>query len=197
MLVFVLPRIHVWFYKTWLVWNQCVDFQEIANLGRQACLRRYHMGSSCFWPIWKLVFVSFQFYWYFAWYKDSILMRHIQPVVALGFYMLILLLAHFGFFTFLFTNPSVLFAFPIMLLMWLFQFRSWDMVTPRYLALSTLSRTWPWSVYWDWSGCFDLVIWSTWHLPGLNSISQVRSHSCRVSRSAWRMFTSLNELTVK
>ena len=81
-----------------------------------------------------------------------------------------------------------------MLLMWLFQFRSWDMVTPRYLALSTLSRTWPWRVYWDWRGCFDLVIWSNWHVLGLNSISQVLSHSCRVSRSTWRMFTSLNKL---
>ena len=29
-------------------------------------------------------------------------MRHIQPVVALGFYMLILLLAHFGFLHFFF-----------------------------------------------------------------------------------------------
>ena len=48
-------------YKSWLVWNQCVDFQGIASLGRQACLRRYHMESSCFWPSgsWSLYHFNF------------------------------------------------------------------------------------------------------------------------------------------
>ena len=31
-------------------------------------------------------------------------------------------------------------------------------------------------ICWDSSGFFDLVIWSTCHLPGLNSMSQVLSH---------------------
>ena len=36
---------------------------------------------------------------------------------------------------------------------------------------------------WD----LDLETWSTWHLPGLNSISQVPSQHCNLSRSDWSM----------
>ena len=34
-------------------------------------------------------------------------------------------------------------------------------------------------------------------LAGLNSMSQVRSHSCKVPRSVWRVFASSSEVTVK
>ena len=45
------------------------------------------------------------------------------------------------------------------------------------------------------TGELDFVMCITWHLPGLNSISQVSSHSCNVSRSAWSVFASSCEFT--
>ena len=81
--------------------------------------------------------------------------------------------------TFLLMKLRVLFALPVMLFIWLFQFKSWEIVTSRYLALSAVSNTGPWKVYCGRSGCLALMIWRTWHLPGLNSMSQVRSHSWR------------------
>ena len=71
------------------------------------------------------------------------------------------------------------------------------MLMPMYLALPTDSKTGPLRVNLDWSGCQDRVMWSTWHLLGLNSMSQVHSYSCVVSRSAWRVFASSSEVTVK
>ena len=41
-------------------------------------------------------------------------------------------------------KPRVLLALPQMLLMWLSHLRSSLMATPRYFALSTDSKTWPW-----------------------------------------------------
>ena len=38
------------------------------------------------------------------------------------------------------------------------------------------------------NGCFDLVMYRTSHLLGLNSMSHDSSHSCKVSRSAWEGF---------
>ena len=106
---------------------------------------------------------------------------------------------HFGF-NISFNETGVLFALALyayILLIWLFQFKSWEIVTPRYLTLSTVSNIWPWRIYCDRTGCLALVICSTWHLPGLNSMSQVRSHSWRVSKSVWRIFLSSGELTVR
>ena len=178
--------------KTWLGENQCADFQVIASLGCQACLRHCHKENSCFWPILQLFFVPFQcFVWGFQTDEAYSTCGRTKVLYASSF------TASFLVFTFLLTKPRVLFALPVISLMWWFQLRSWDMLTPRYFALSTDSKNWPWRVYWDWSGCLDRVIWSTWHLLGLNSISQIRSHSCKVSRSAWRVFASSDEVIVK
>ena len=45
------------------------------------------------------------------------------------------------FFTFHLTNPSVLFSFAVMLSICLFQDKLFEIVTPKYLALSTCSST--------------------------------------------------------
>ena len=74
----------------------------------------------------------------------------------------------------------------------LFKFKACDFFTPRYSFYD-----WPCRVYCERSGCLDLQIWSTWHLPGLSSMSQVRSYSWRVSRYNWRIFVSSGELTVR
>ena len=60
------------------------------------------------------------------------------------------------------------------------------MVTPRYFAASTDSSSWLCMKYLDLTGLFEPVIWITWHLPGLNSISQVASghldkHHCSIT----------------
>ena len=46
------------------------------------------------------------------------------------------------------------------------------MSTPRYLAEATTSRVWSCKEYWVGIDDLDLVIRTTWHLPGLNSIFQ-------------------------
>ena len=76
-----------------------------------------------------------------------------------------------------FDKPSVLLAVLVILVlsMWVFQLRSLLMVTPRYFAASTDSSSWLCMKYLDLTGLFGRVIWITWHLPGLNSISQVLS----------------------
>ena len=132
----------------------------------------------------------------FVLYEGSKLMRHstcgrTKVLYGSSFTASILV------FTFLLTKPRVLLALAVISLMWWFKLRSWDMLTPRYFALSTDYKNWPWRVYWDWSGFLDRAIWSTWHLLGLNSISQIRSHSCKVYRSTWRVFASSDEVTVK
>ena len=44
---------------------------------------------------------------------------------------------------------------------------------------------------------FDLMIWGTWHLLGINSMSHARSHYCKVSRSAWKVSLSSEDPTVR
>ena len=71
-----------------------------------------------------------------------------------------------------------------MLLTGVSQVRSLLICTPRYLALSTDSKVWPCSVYWEKMGCLDLFMLSTWHLLELNSMSKVRSQICNLSSSS-------------
>ena len=71
-----------------------------------------------------------------------------------------------------------------MLLTGVSQVRSSLICTPRYLALSTDSKVWPCSVYWEKMGCLDLFMLSTWHLLELNSMSKVRSQICNLSSSS-------------
>ena len=49
-------------------------------------------------------------------------------------------------------KSRVLLAFPQMLLMWLSHLRSSLIVMPRYFALSTDSKTWPWRQYLNFTG---------------------------------------------
>ena len=70
-----------------------------------------------------------------------------------------------------FKNPNVSFAFLEIESVWGLQGRSSEIVTPRYFAEGTESRTVPWSIYLVWMGHLALVIYRTWHLEGLKLIS--------------------------
>ena len=83
---------------------------------------------------------------------------------------------------FLLRKPSDLFAVMVIMLIWVFQDRSFAMSTPRYLALATASRVSPCRVYFVGRGERDLVMCITRPLLGLNCISHVISHSWRMSR---------------
>ena len=89
-------------------------------------------------------------------------------------------------------KPSDLFAVLVILLIWVFQDRSFAMSTPRYLALATSSRVSPCRVYFVAKGECDVVMCVTWHLLGLNCISHVISHTWRMSRSACSCSESAN-----
>ena len=90
-------------------------------------------------------------------------------------------------------KPRVWLAFLVILSIWSVNLRSSDIVTPRYLAEGTLSRTQPWRLYCVWNGILRRDTWMTWHLEGLKFISQSFSHFsscsrsfCRISESAWK-----------
>ena len=51
--------------------------------------------------------------------------------------------------------------------MWGLQERSSEIITPRYFAEDTESRTVPWNIYLVWMGHLALVICRTCHLEGL------------------------------
>ena len=57
-------------------------------------------------------------------------------------------------------NPTVLDAFAVILSIWVFHWRSSPMVTPRYLALSTASRIWPWRcmLFHVWISCLYIFL---------------------------------------
>ena len=71
------------------------------------------------------------------------------------------------------------------------------MFTPKYFAVSTDSNSWLCIKYLDITGFLDRIIWSTWHLQGLNSVSQVRYQHWRESKSDWRTWLSCKLETVK
>ena len=73
---------------------------------------------------------------------------------------------------FLCTKPRVLLAFVVKFWICVFQLWSWLISSPKYLAWSTASRIWPCRTYWCLIGVQARVICRTWHLLGLNSISQ-------------------------
>ena len=78
---------------------------------------------------------------------------------------------------------SDLFAFEVILLMCVLKFMLVDKSTPRYLDADTLFRVWLCIVYEVLMGALALVMWRTWHLLRLNSISHFTSHRCNWSRS--------------
>ena len=99
--------------------------------------------------------------------------------------------------TFLLTKPSVLLAVLVILFMWVFELRSLLMVTPRYFDASTDSSSRLCMKYLDLTRLFERVIWITWHLPGLSSISQVLSQCWRDSKSDWSTWLSCMLVTVR
>ena len=70
------------------------------------------------------------------------------------------------------------------------KFRVTERSTPRYLAEETLSKTWLCVVYGVCIRVLVRVTCNTWHLPGLNSMSQWASHCWSLSRSLWRVAES-------
>ena len=98
---------------------------------------------------------------------------------------------------FLFKNPSVWFAFLETESMWGIQDRLSEIVTTRYLAEGTDSKTVPWSMYLVWMGHLALMICRTWHLDGLNLMSHRFSHISRVWRSFCRVTDSPSELIAR
>ena len=81
--------------------------------------------------------------------------------------------------------------------MWGVQERLSEIVTPRYLAEGTDSKTVPWSMYLVWMGHLALVICRTWHLDGLKLMSHRFSHISRVWRSFCRIIDSPSELIAR
>ena len=73
---------------------------------------------------------------------------------------------------FLWINLREFLALEVMLFMWLAQFRSLEIVTPRYLAVSADFNVLLCRVYGKMVGFLFRVILSTSHLSGLNSILQ-------------------------
>ena len=91
---------------------------------------------------------------------------------------------------FLRTKPRVLLAFVVRFWICVFQLRSWLISSPKYLAWSTASRTWPCRTYCCLIGVRARVISSTWHLRGLNYISQSFPLISSLWRSCWRVWQS-------
>ena len=90
-----------------------------------------------------------------------------------------------------------LYADEVTLFTRVFQQRSLLWWTPIYFALSTDSKAWLCREYWVETGCLDLLIWSVWHLLGLNAISQVHSQISNLSKSARNMSLSLLCWTIR
>ena len=146
------------------------------------------MRSSYLWPFCpSLSFFNFIYVFFGVRAPDSWCIFNLwtdKGVVCHGFDIFILVT------TFLLTKPIVLLAVLVILFMWVFQLRSLLMVTPRYFAASTDSSCWLCMKYLDFTGLFERVIWITWHLPGLNFISQVLSQCWRDFKSDWSTWLS-------
>ena len=71
------------------------------------------------------------------------------------------------------------------------------MSTPKYLALVTASRTWPWSIYLVLKGALEEVTCTTWHLEGLNSMSHFNSYAWCLSKSLCKQSLSRLESRVR
>ena len=93
-----------------------------------------------------------------------------------------------------FVRSPVWFAFLETESVWGVQERLPEIVTPKYLAEGTVSRTVPWSIYLVWMGHLVLVICRTWHLGGLKLMSHLFSHNSRILRSFCRVIDSPSEL---
>ena len=95
-------------------------------------------------------------------------------------------------------KPRVLLALPQMLLMWLSHLRSSLIVTPRYFALSTDSKTWSWRQYLNFTGVLLREMVSTLHLSGWKAIFHNCSHCASfLSRSLCRVRASLFDLITR
>ena len=78
---------------------------------------------------------------------------------------------------FLRRNPSVLFAFVVILFIWLSHLRSDCIVTPRYVSLLACSNWYPCRVYVYFIGTLFRVMHSTLHLSGWKAIFHYCSHN--------------------
>ena len=72
-----------------------------------------------------------------------------------------------------------------------------EIVTPRYLAERTDSKTVPWSMYLVWMGHLTLVICRTWHLDGLKFMPHLFPHISRMWRSFCRVIDSPSQLIAR
>jgi len=80
-------------------------------------------------------------------------------------------------------NPRVLFAFLVMLETWVDHCKSFDIITPMYLALFTSCRACPLMVYIFYKTVFFLEIRMTSHFAALNDIPQRSHQTASESRS--------------
>ena len=81
-----------------------------------------------------------------------------------------------------------------MLLICEFHFKSWLMVTPRYLLVCSLSNVCPWNLYGVTRGLLLLVTWITVHFSGFNDICQSFSHFSSAARSSCRVMVSWRDV---
>ena len=91
----------------------------------------------------------------------------------------------------------VLFTLAVMVWMCGFQLRSFVDSIPRYLAFSTLLRTWPLREYLVLICFLFLETVRTWHLLMLNDICQFFSQHSSGFKSSWSMLESLCDLILQ
>ena len=91
-------------------------------------------------------------------------------------------------------KPRILLALPQKLLMWFSHLRSSLIVTPRYFALSTDSKTWPWRQYLNFTGVLLREMVSTLHLSEWKVIFHNCSHCASLLKSLCRDRASLFDL---
>ena len=80
-------------------------------------------------------------------------------------------------------------TFAVIRFMWVFHDRLLEIVTPKYFALVTASRTWPCNMYTVLIMSLAVVTRTIWHLEGLN-FSHRFSHINSLSRSVCGIFPS-------
>ena len=132
---------------------------------------RYHKRRNCLESSGWLFFEPFRLCIYYFVYMGPTPGKLIQVGVEQWFYKCFIFMLRL-------MKPSDLFAFEVILLMWVLKFILVDKSTQRYLAADTMSRVWLCIVYEIFMGALALVMGRTWHLPGLNDMSHFTSHRC-------------------
>ena len=133
--------------------------------------------------------------WCRYWGRGPIQMQHTQELEVPMCYRFCLWLPWYSLWGFFSENTSVLEALAAVLSTCSIHERSSLMLTPKYLALSAASRTYPCSVYTGFLYCLLFVhMWMTWEFWGLNLICHLSSHSAGESKSCCRRAASLSFL---